>query len=410
MRHASREYGENKIALDQFLRAVRESADRNEFCSLVAARLRALVNCERAVLLVRDAQTNSYAESPPTESAQSGEFGFAAGGRFARWLEVNDRCLPIPDAEGVVAYLDDADRAHLAAIHTRLCVPLCAADGLVAILLLCDERSDWRSDVRVDVVLQYARQAAAGYEARQETSAAHSAPIMHRAEQLIVAGQLAAAIAHEVRNPLSTIRLGLQYVLNSATPWARKAEFLSEMVAEVDRIDETITQMLTLSRPRAVERVRMDLIEIVSDSLRLIRPYVDRQGIRVEMDVKVALAVSVDPGELRQVCLNLLLNACQAMPQGGRLTVRAFRHERDALDATREAFCTVEFADTGPGIPAAQLTKIFDPFYTTKQGGTGLGLPVCLSIVKRLGGDLRLRCPTDGGTVASIVLPLLVDE
>jgi signal transduction histidine kinase len=139
--------------------------------------------------------------------------------------------------------------------------------------------------------------------------------------------------------------------------------------------------------------------------MRLIRTYADDHGITLEADLGTAFSSMVDVREIHQVFINLFLNACQAMVSGGRLIVSSSIEDLGEL-AVPSTYGVVRIQDSGPGIPPHDLDKVFEPFFTTKANGTGLGLPVCLEIVSRHGGHLDLQCPSEGGTVASVHLPL----
>jgi signal transduction histidine kinase len=225
---------------------------------------------------------------------------------------------------------------------------------------------------------------------------------LHRAQQLVVAGQMAAGVAHEVRNPLSTIRSTIQYVLASNSDWPHKLALLSDTLHEVDRIDHAVSGMLNVSRPTTPTMVDTDLTEIVADALKLVRGCADAREVEFRSLLGDRVTVQGDARELRQVFVNLLLNACQAQPAGGLVEV-ASHAMADSSGAARQA--AVRIADRGPGIPLDLIERVFDPFYTSKPNGTGLGLPICREIVARHGGHLDLQCP-GRGTVVTVLLPL----
>jgi signal transduction histidine kinase len=229
---------------------------------------------------------------------------------------------------------------------------------------------------------------------------------MHRAQQLAVAGQLAATVAHEVRNPLTAIRSSLQFVLDSKSGLEHGREILQRLLAEVDRIEDTLSGVLSLSRSHALNASDLELTDVINQSAQLVRPYAEASGVEIHVEpCPTTLPIRGDQRQLRQVFLNLLMNACQAMTGGAvRLRADVLTPSDNQDGATPMAI--VHVIDTGSGMSPDQLTRVFDPFFTTKEAGTGLGLPVCLEIVTRHAGRLEITSDLGTGTTATVILPL----
>ncbi len=152
---------------------------------------------------------------------------------------------------------------------------------------------------------------------------------LHRADRLAAMGQLAAGVAHEVRNPLTAIRSTIQYLGRGLARSDPKAELVEELIGEVDRIDSTISGLLSLSRGGELKHGEMDLVELLEGTIRLLEIQARKQGVELEERYRHRpLPLVADAGQLRQVFLNLVLNALQAMPEGGRITVTASRPTR----------------------------------------------------------------------------------
>lgn len=354
------------------------------------------------VLLILSQEQGAFVPACPDPRAAG--LSLSADSRLVQWLEVNQQCLPVPDDAGIFSYLDESDRRLLGG--ARLCLPLIVADEVTAILLFLDDTVDRFSPDDMDFLLSCGRVAASALRAAGDVSSTPGTKRLHRADQLAAAGQLAATIAHEVRNPLSTIRSTIQYVIDSTSEWSHKRGLLKEMFREVDRIDQTIGGILTLARPSGLSLQVTDVTAVVREALRLVAPYAEEQQVNVEARLSVSLRALADPRELRQVFVNLILNACQAMPDGGHLTVETSRGPAEISLGLFVLSGAVTITDTGSGIDAALSDKIFEPFFTTKSGGTGLGLPVCLEIVSRHSGTLTLSAAESGGTRATVSLPL----
>ena len=222
---------------------------------------------------------------------------------------------------------------------------------------------------------------------------------VRRREKLAAVGNLAAGVAHEIRNPLSSIRGYAAYFGAKFAPGSEDREAAEVMVREVDRLNRVISELIEFSRPSDLKRRPVRLADLAAHAERLTRPDAVARGVRVELaNAADSLEIQADPDRLSQALLNLCLNAIQAMDAGGVMTLTTGR----APDG--RAFLAV--ADTGPGIPPEHRDRIFDPYFTTKPRGTGLGLPLAHKIVAAHGGELRIAARPEGGTVATVFVPV----
>jgi signal transduction histidine kinase len=236
---------------------------------------------------------------------------------------------------------------------------------------------------------------------------------MKERDRLAAIGQMAAGLAHEIRNPLGAIKGAAQLLVGSdgkpveATP--ESAEFLSIIVQEVDRLNNVVTQFLDyarLGRGEQAERVELDVNDVVRRTVQLLEAHECAEGIDIEVKLDDLLPpVGGDPEQLRQVFLNLGLNALQAMENGGKLEIVTTRRRRSRLGYG--SFAEVRFRDTGPGIPRDRFKSLFIPFYTTKEKGTGLGLAISQRIVNQHGGTIEARSRKGEGATFSVFLPAL---
>jgi PAS domain S-box-containing protein len=221
-----------------------------------------------------------------------------------------------------------------------------------------------------------------------------------RSEKLAAIGQLAGGVGHELRNPLSAIKTAAQYArkklaaseLSASEP--KVLEFLGLIDEEVDRANKVITDLLSFSRVAKPTVSSVKVEGIIRDALS----HVAVPGnVTVVTDVSPDLPmVMIDAGQIQQVFVNIILNALEAMPEGGRLEVRA---------SSKDGFVMVEFTDTGSGIPEAVAGKIFEPLFTTKAKGIGLGLAMSKNIMERHGGDIGVQSKEGDGTTFTISLP-----
>jgi signal transduction histidine kinase len=210
-----------------------------------------------------------------------------------------------------------------------------------------------------------------------------------RSERLAAVGKIAAQITHEVRNPLSSIGLNAEMLEEETSGEAQK--LARAIVKEVDRLTEITEEYLRFARLPRPRLEREDLGALVTSLLSFMRPELEKRGVRVEERLDPSLpAVAADEHQLRQALLNLLRNAAEAMAAGGTLTVTARALPGGAVELT--------IADTGEGIEPADLPKIFDPFFSTKEGGTGLGLALTQQIIVEHGGRIEVSSDRGRGT------------
>ncbi|MCL6454517.1 MAG: PAS domain-containing protein [Alicyclobacillus sp.] len=222
---------------------------------------------------------------------------------------------------------------------------------------------------------------------------------IQRTERLATVGKVAAGVAHEIRNPLTTVRGFLQVMVAQLERrgWPEGRQYVDMMLREIDKVDALVEELLLLSKPQQVVKRPCDVRDLIED----LGPWLEEQtagkAIRIRVETPVQLPrVAADPGLLRCALQQLLENAIDAMEQAGTLTIRCL-HQGQLVQ--------VDIQDTGPGIPYYQMDKVFDAFFTTKEKGTGLGLPICQRIVADHGGEIRVASK-GFGTTFSMLLPI----
>ena len=209
-------------------------------------------------------------------------------------------------------------------------------------------------------------------------------------------GEMAAVIAHEVKNPLAGIRGAIQVFGGQMSDGGTKSQVLKEIVSRIDALDQMMKDLLLFARPPKPRCTPTDLIPLVTTTANLFSQDPALQEVDVEIEGS-APTVSADPDMLRIVFQNLLINSAHAMKRKGRIRVAV---------GTGDGTCQIVFTDSGPGIPREIREKIFTPFFTTKSRGSGLGLPTAKRLIEAHNGQIAIDCPAAGGTTVVVRLPV----
>jgi two-component system, NtrC family, sensor histidine kinase PilS len=224
---------------------------------------------------------------------------------------------------------------------------------------------------------------------------------MRQADRLAAVGRLAANIAHEIRNPLASVSGAIEVLSRELPTDATQARLVEIVLRESERLNRLITDFLDYARPAPPTLVEVEVARLVEDVVLLLEHRRLPAGLKVVRELEPPLPARVDPQQMSQAIWNLCLNAVEAMPEGGELRVGARPAERERGLGRLEVWIT----DTGHGIPEADLAHVFEPFYSTKAGGTGLGLASVYRIVHEHGGQIEVRSRVGAGTTFTLWLP-----
>lgn len=222
---------------------------------------------------------------------------------------------------------------------------------------------------------------------------------LERSQKLSLVGQIAAGMAHEIKNPLASIKGAVEILGDESTSEEDKREFRGIVIKEIKRINRSLMDFLEFARPSDADLSRIDISETIEAGVKQVERQAHDRGVIISKHIEGRIFVDGDEEKIHQVMLNLLINALEASDPGSTV------HVRLAADGERGiALVTVD--DHGPGIPESDKAKVFEPFFSSKPSGTGLGLAIAKSIVERHGGAISLEGKSDGGTVAAVELPL----
>jgi two-component system sensor histidine kinase PilS (NtrC family) len=231
---------------------------------------------------------------------------------------------------------------------------------------------------------------------------------VRQADRLAAIGRLAAGLAHEIRNPIGSIRGSVEVLGGSLDLQGDDRRLMDIVLRESDRLDAIIRDFLQFSRPPRLVRVPTDVPAMLDEILLMLSNHGGVQGaetprVQIRRDVAESTAkADVDPAQMRQALWNLCLNAVEAMPQGGELRVGV----RTITSEAGRTLMEITVEDTGVGITAAELTRVFEPFFTTQPQGTGLGLAIAHRIVEDHGGEMRVQSEPWRGSRFTISLPV----
>lgn len=287
---------------------------------------------------------------------------------------------------------------EFAAYSTR--IPMVVKNNAVGIMVLGEKLSgDSYTDEDIDLLSTIGNQTAGSienamlYEDMMETQ-----KHLYQADKLATLGTLAASLAHEIKNPIASIK-GFVRIIPQAVrerDEAAIADFSSVVPRQMDRIDELVEKLLKLSKPAKPELKDVSVNDVLDDVIKLIGKQCSKQGVNIVKEYDGNVVVHGDPNQLMQAFLNIAINAVQSMGKGGELKIKSKKEKGKNI---------VEVSDTGVGIPADKISTIFDPFYTTKESGTGLGLSVTKKIIEDHKGKIEIDSEIGKGTTFRVVFP-----
>lgn len=253
----------------------------------------------------------------------------------------------------------------------------------------------------VEIIFYFAIAALAGALIDREMFARHKREEMRleleRSQRLSLVGQMAAGVAHEIKNPLASIKGAVEIIGDESASEADRSQFKKIVVSEIHRIDGTVKDFLAFARPRKSKMEKLDLSSAIQDTLTQIEGQVAKSGMRLKSSIIPEIYVLGDKSKIHQMTLNLILNAIEASQSGSAVNVQLSRN------GSGKAHLVI--SDEGTGLPQADIEKVFEPFYTTKSTGTGLGLAIVRSIVEELNGRIRIENVPTGGASVEVELP-----
>jgi signal transduction histidine kinase len=396
-------------ALTEFSRSLTLIVDFEQLLENLAGKLREIADIQEIFIVLRDPDTGQFTLANSRWSLADERtkiFQFTREDRLMRWLTINEIPLIVSESPGVIKYLSQKEKKLLNQFEVQLIIPLLVMNQVTGMVLLSKKRSgEMYTKEELELLTTLLGQSALAFEnALLYLEQKQRLRKMFRADRLATIGQIAAGAAHEIRNPLTSIRSTIQYLKKKSRD-SDQGEMFSELMIEVDRIDEIIHGLLSFSKPVTPQKERIELSVLIRQVLTLTSSTARRNRVKVKFDPPDDHdTIKADHNQLKQVFLNIILNAIQATPNDGHLTIEIETLQKHGKTQSYR----IRFIDTGKGIPDEHMEQIFDPFFTTKKDGTGLGLSICYGIVQQHRGEIEIESSTDpdnSGTTVTVILP-----
>ncbi len=391
--------------VDEFLRAMTTIVGLDQLLENFSSKLKESLQAENVFLVLYEPITNRYVgrKAKGTGSSALDLLNFSKNDNLIRWLNVNRTILQLDRNPEVMRYLSLHEREILAKTTTSLVAPLIVVNRLTGGLFIGNRNngSAYTQEEISTLSILTNRSALAIEHALMYQFQEDKLRRLFRADSLATMGELAAGAAHEIRNPLTSIRSTVQYLRKDLPEERRK--MMDGIIEEVDRIDRIIQGLLSFSKTSELHLDQVDLGETLNQTLLLLEPEFRKHSIDVRKNYgDTDGRITGDGSQLKQVFLNIVLNSIQSMPKGGTIDVTM------ADTAAPKGSVEVAIRDTGGGISEEHLARLFDPFFTTKESGTGLGLSISYGIISKHAGEIEIQSSTredSHGTKVLIRLP-----
>jgi signal transduction histidine kinase len=394
--------------LTEFEESLMLIVDPEQLTNNLLSKLNELADVQKTFVYLADRSESSQTFSLVDTAGQAEARlpGLAIGGIIVQWFRANREILIFAENEEVIDYLRPELQPFLD-LPVNLAFPLISMDRLIGIVFV-HLSQDSLDNVQVASLQVLSRQAGLAFEnALLFKERLRRNERMFRAEQLAMMGQFAAGIAHELRNPLTAIRSTIQYLESEFNEGTDQKRLAHDVLDEVDRLNSIVGSLLSLAQPAESNPEEIHIRQEIVRCVNFIEAKAKTQNVTLKADFEEYLPdLKFDPGELRQVLLNVMMNGLQAMPEGGVLSVKTSYLAPGIRDPISDGRISIAIEDEGNGIPAALRQRVLEPFFTTKAGGTGLGLAICNSIVKRYNGEILIDEAGGGGTQVRILLPI----
>jgi len=395
------------LLLSEYNRSLMLIVDKSLLISNFISKVKQIIPIDHVYVFLLDELTGKYKLQNQEEKQL---YTLEGKGRLINWLFVNEKELLLSRHRDIVSYFSEDERDILYQLSAELIYPLKVMNHISGTVFLgkkTDNSAYTEKDIHLLSLLfdqaAFAIEHASLYESQTERIKK-----MYRTDRLATLGELAAGAAHEIRNPLTSIRSTIQYLSKDFTDDPVKSEMITELISEVERINKIVQGLLSFARPSELNSTEINIEQLIAQTLVLTHTTLQKQKIEVQFEYFTEETnIYGDMEQLKQVFLNIILNASDAMSanEADRPRLLIISIEKGVAINTHNRYLLISFEDTGKGIKEKDLDNIFNPFFTTKDEGTGLGLAISYGVINRHEGDIEVKSMPGKGTVFTIKLP-----
>jgi signal transduction histidine kinase len=373
--------------------------DKTLLISSIATRIYELISARSIYIFWENAESNRF-QLVNTDSGMLSDLYLLPDDGLIQWLKQNETPMTVSFAPEFANIFSPNDEKIIKDLETELTYPLKTANRFIGAILMTkriDNKPYTRYDLEMLSMMLDNVALAIENVTYHEERVAHLKHI-YQTDRLAIIGQMAAGAAHEIRSPLTSIKSAVQYVKSDIQD-PKKQNMVESILLEVDRINEILTGLLSFSRQNNPVKHEFDLAVLIDQTVDLIRNTRMKKRIKLTADCFApSLPIVADSDQLKQVLVNVILNAMDAVDDEGEINVSVQPAKIEGA-----AFYTITVTDNGKGIEEESLEKLFDPFFTTKQEGTGLGLSISYGIIHRHKGSIEIGNRLDGGGAQVVI-------
>ncbi len=399
--------------LSEFNKSLSLITDIYHLNSNVKAKIKELTGVGEVYVFIYKEELNEFVNLDKTgEDTSAKFFSFRTSDKLIFWMDVNRTNLLCQEESDIYNFLSQREQDFIRENGIIYIYPLIAMNRVKGLVMLNNKVKEEKiSGPEMEVLRVFLDQAAFAFEnALMYKQQKDRTRKMYRADRLATLGELAAGAAHEIRNPLTSIRSSIQY-LHKKMSNEEDCELMNDIIDEVDRINEIITGMLSFSKNENPEREQVNLKNTLEQIFNLATNAARKKAIKLTLNYETSNEmIYADQGQLKQVLLNILMNAIQFIDHDHGKVIISVNNTGDHNGKYEENIkgenYIIRIKDNGKGIEPAKLEKIFDPFYTTRSEGTGLGLSISYGIVHKHNGEIEIESIPEKETTVTIKLPV----
>lgn len=396
-------------ALNRATRAMIATLDPDKVLSLAMGEARTMLDAEATAILLLDRASDQLHVAAAAGASPDVSVGTDVPAQvgIAGWVVQNSQAVVVGDAQADARFDPFVDALAGPDTHSLLAVPLQYRGDVVGAIQAANKAGGDFDEHDRELLSTLAGSTAIAienarlYQAERELRrlAEQSQVQLVQTEKLAATGRLAASLAHEINNPLQAIHNSLQLMLSFELEAQEQQEYLQIAAEEIERLMGLVGRILEFARPPQRETRRTNPNKVVEKVLALAGKYLQHRHVAVKRDLSSSLPLPLAaPDELEQVFINLVLNAVDAMPEGGTLRIASW--------VAGDGRVAIAFSDTGHGIPPEQVGRVFEPFFSTRKDGTGLGLTISQNVIERHNGEITVHSALGEGTTFTVWLPV----